>query len=180
MKNVITFVFAAMYLLVSAAIAQERATITGMVRHAETGGALAGCNLIIEGATLGTVTDAQGHFQLAGVPYGKATLIASLIGYESKRLEIAIAEPALRIEIRLTPKIISGPAVTVVATRARERETPVAFATLTKNDIQARYFAQDIPVLLSAAIHKILFRERQHVGYNYLSIRGFDQRRIRC
>ncbi len=179
MKNATIFWCAAFLLFCTVATPQQLATISGTVRDDETGEALAGCNIVIEGTPLGATTEAQGNFQLTGVPYGKAMLAASFIGYETKRREMEIAQPNLQVNFRLTPVAIAGPAVTVVATRGRERETPAAFSTLTQNDIQARYFAQDVPVLLSELPSTKFYSESGNgVGYNYLSIRGFDQRRI--
>ncbi len=179
MKNTIIFWAAAIFLFCKVATAQQLATISGTVRDDETGEALVGCNIVVAGTTHGATTEAQGNFLLAGVPYGKAILVASFIGYKTKRREIEIAQPNVQINFRLMPAAIVGPAVTVVATRSRERETPAAFATLTPSDIQARYAAQDVPVLLSELPSTKFYSESGNgVGYNYLSIRGFDQRRI--
>ena len=38
---------------------------------------LAGANIIVEGTTIGTVTDKEGYFQLTNLPRGKFTLKAS-------------------------------------------------------------------------------------------------------
>ncbi|MGH7450917.1 MAG: carboxypeptidase-like regulatory domain-containing protein, partial [bacterium] len=179
MKSLIIFCFAAILLFCTVATAQQLATISGTVRDDETGNALVGCNIVIAGTTLGATTGAEGNFQLTGVPYGKAALVVSFVGYETKRREIEITQPNVQANFRLTPAAILGPAVTVVATRGRERETPAAFSTLTQNDIQARYAAQDVPVLLSELPSTKFYSESGNgVGYNYLSIRGFDQRRI--
>jgi len=179
MKNLVILWLAAIFLFCTVAVAQQLATISGTVRNDETGNALVGCNVVLAGTTSGATTDARGNFQLTGVPYGKATFVISFIGYETKRREIEIAQPHVLVNFRLTPAAILGPAVTVVATRGRERETPAAFSTLTQNDIQARYAAQDVPVLLSELPSTKFYSESGNgVGYNYLSIRGFDQRRI--
>jgi iron complex outermembrane receptor protein len=151
----------------------------GTARDAETGAALVGCNIVIEGTALGTITDAQGHFELHGVPAGKVNLIASFIGYATQRLVLDVRQPQIAVSLRLTPMAVIGPAVTVVSTRATDRETPVAFATLSNQDLNARYFAQDLPVLLSELPSTTFYSENGNgIGYNYLSIRGFDQRRI--
>lgn len=179
MKNTIILWAAAIFLFCNIAAAQPLATISGTVRDDETGEALVDCNIVVEGTAIGVTTEAQGNFQLTGVPYGKATFAASFIGYETKRREIEIAQPNVQINFRLTPAAIAGPAVTVVATRGHERKTPAAFSTLPQNDIQARYAAQDVPVLLSELPSTKFYSESGNgVGYNYLSIRGFDQRRI--
>jgi iron complex outermembrane receptor protein len=179
MKDKIILWAATIFLFCNIAAAQQFATISGTVRDDETGEALVGCNIVVTGTAIGATTEAQGNFQITGVPYGKAMLAASFVGYATKRREIEIAQPNMLVNFRLTPAAIAGPVVTVVATRGRERETPAAFATLTQSDIQARYAAQDVPVLLSELPSTKFYSESGNgVGYNYLSIRGFDQRRI--
>jgi iron complex outermembrane receptor protein len=178
-KDLIKFSFAAILFFASFILAQEQAVITGAVRDAESGAALAGCNILIEGTSIGTAADAQGNFKLTGVPFGEIKLLISFIGYQSQKLSLKINQSAVAIEFRLSPVAVIGPAVTVVATRANERETPIAFATLTNKDVATRYFAQDIPVILSELPSTKFHSENGNgIGYNYLSIRGFDQRRI--
>jgi iron complex outermembrane receptor protein len=181
MKHTIKFSFTALLLFVSLLSAQEQAIITGSVRDAKTGAALAGCNILIEGTSLGTTTDAQGNFKLTAVSFGEVKLIASFIGYKSQKLSLVVKQPDLSVDFRLSPTVLvfDGEGMVVEATRASERETPVAFATLANQDIAARYFAQDVPVLLSELPSTKFYSENGNgIGYNYLSIRGFDQRRI--
>jgi iron complex outermembrane recepter protein len=69
--------------------------------------------------------------------------------------------------------------VLVTATEARERETPVTFTNLSKGLIQERYSMQDVPVILSALPSMLSFSDGGNgVGYNYVVLRGFDQRRL--
>ncbi|MCG3120052.1 MAG: Vitamin B12 transporter BtuB [bacterium] len=179
MKSLVKFLLHSICAFTSVVFAQEQATLSGSVQDAETGAALAGCNIVLAGTAFGTTTDRHGQFTLPRVPYGKARLVISLIGYETQRRELMINQPAISFEIRLLPVAVAGPSITVVATRAIERETPVAFSTLSKPDLDRRYFAQDIPVLLSELPSTTFYSENGNgIGYNYLSIRGFDQRRI--
>ncbi|NUO81146.1 TonB-dependent receptor [candidate division KSB1 bacterium] len=173
------FALAAITALTTAALAQQSGTITGIVVDAETDMPLTHCTLQIEATTLGTVSEAEGKFIFENVPFRKYTLVASFIGYERQRLRVEVQQPETHVRIRLTPAILTSPAVTVIATRAVERETPAAFATLAQKDIRTRYYAQDIPVLLSELPSTNFYSENGNgLGYNYLSIRGFDQRRI--
>jgi len=179
MKGLRKISLATLLALVAVAFGQDQATISGTVRDAENGAALAGCNILVEGTALGTATDAQGKFILSGVAFGKINLIASFIGYQTQKLSRIINQSSISVDFRLSPTAVIGTAVTVFATRATERETPVAFATLSKQDIATRYFAQDIPALLSELPSTTFYSENGNgIGYNYLSIRGFDQRRI--
>jgi len=69
--------------------------------------------------------------------------------------------------------------VIVTATQARERESPVTFSNLTLQNIRDRYSVQDIPVLLSELPSITTYSENGNgIGYNYINLRGFDQRRL--
>ncbi|MEK6566417.1 MAG: TonB-dependent receptor plug domain-containing protein, partial [Bacteroidota bacterium] len=69
--------------------------------------------------------------------------------------------------------------VVVTATQAFERLSPVAFSDLTRLEIKQRYSVQDVPVLLSELPSITFYSENGNgMGYNYINMRGFDQRRI--
>jgi len=179
MKNKLYSVLLVFISGVAVALPQETATLRGTVRNGENGEPLAACNVFLENTAQGTTTDAQGNFKLLDVPYGKIAVIARHLGYHEQKRALKITQPAARLEFRLTPKILPGPGMLVVATRAKAGETPAAFATLSNHEIKTRYFAQDIPAMLSELPSTTFYSENGNgLGYNYLSIRGFDQRRI--
>lgn len=64
--------------------------VSGQVRSAEGNSPIPGANVIIKGTSLGTVTDANGNYQLE-VPVTKNQLVYSFIGFTSK--EEAIKKP---------------------------------------------------------------------------------------
>jgi len=69
--------------------------------------------------------------------------------------------------------------VVVTATQAVERKTPVTFSNLAPRDLRERYSLQDVPVLLAELPSVTTYSENGNgIGYNYINIRGFDQRRI--
>ena len=63
--------------------------------------------------------------------------------------------------------------------QAKERETPVTFSNLSRENIHQRYSVQDVPVLLSELPSMTFYSENGNgIGYNYINLRGFDQRRL--
>ena len=69
--------------------------------------------------------------------------------------------------------------VVVTATQATERKSPVTFSNLTPQSLRERYSVQDVPVLLSELPSITTYSENGNgIGYNYINLRGFDQRRI--
>ena len=153
--------------------------ITGTVLDSETLKPLQGANVVLFGTTIGSTTDENGNYILKNVPLGTLTISVSFIGFKTQQNEIWFNQNKSNLNFKLEPTILRGKEVIVTATRAVKGETPVAFSTLTQEDIKVRYFAQDIPVMLSELPSTTFYSESGNgVGYNYLSIRGFGQRRI--
>lgn len=61
------------------------ASVVGTVVDERTREALPYVQIVVEGTTLGTTTDAHGNYKLSGLPEGNYTLIASYVGYGKVR-----------------------------------------------------------------------------------------------
>ncbi len=59
--------------------------VTGTVKDAATGDALAGVTVMVKGTTLGTLTDVNGQFSIR-IPQREATLSLSFIGYTTQEI----------------------------------------------------------------------------------------------
>ncbi len=174
----LTFLSLALFLLVSISLGQGR--ISGWVFDAETKKPLAGANVYVEYTTLGSASDANGYFEIKNVPAGKYFIVASFIGYERQKRQVQI-EPGKQIELNfyLKPTVLPGQTVVVTALIAAERESPVVFSNLDKQQIKDFYTTQDVPILLSELPSVLSYSwSGNGIGYNFLNIRGFDQRRI--
>lgn len=69
--------------------------------------------------------------------------------------------------------------VVVEADRAQDRRDPVSFTDVSKAQIQAAHRGQDLASLLADVPGAYAYSDAgNNVGYAYLSLRGFDQRRI--
>ena len=64
------------------------ANITGHVLDKITQAHLPYVSIGIKGTSIGTVTDASGHFHISNLPVGTFTIVASHIGHESQEIEI--------------------------------------------------------------------------------------------
>ena len=159
---------------------QDAGSIEGRVLDADSTRSLEAANVLLQGTSIGTSVNKDGSFRLRQVPAGAHILRVSYIGYTPQNLAVEVVQnQTLTLEILLEPTILPGQTIIVSAMRARERENPVAFATLTAHDLAERYSTQDIPQLLSELPSTTFYSENGNgVGYNYLSIRGFDQRRM--
>lgn len=163
------------------AVAQQPAgSILGIVKNAETDSGLAGANVVLEGTTLGTVTDVEGRFVLSTISPGNYNLTVRYIGFQSETQRVAVVAGSLRtVEFSLVSTTLPAQEVIVLATQARERQTPVTFSNLTRQQLMERYSVQDIPALLAELPSITFYSENGNgIGYNYITMRGFDQRRI--
>ena len=101
----ITFFAAALLLLPFAAFAQD-GSISGIVTDAETGETLPGVNVLIEELEVGGATDAEGLYEIRGVPAGDYTLVASFVGYEDFEQAVSVsADETVEVNIALQPSV---------------------------------------------------------------------------
>ncbi len=69
--------------------------------------------------------------------------------------------------------------VLVEGSLGKQGVTPLAFDKIKRKEIEENYTVQDVPEYLSTLPSTTFYSENGNgIGYNYLSIRGFDQRRI--
>ncbi|RMF34546.1 MAG: hypothetical protein D6747_04585, partial [Chlorobiota bacterium] len=72
-----------------------------------------------------------------------------------------------------------APAVTVTTTRAIEGRSPVTWSELTRAEIVQQHTTFDLPTLLAELPSTMFYSESGNaIGYSYLNVRGFDQRRV--
>lgn len=86
MKKALPLVYLFSMLFLSQLWAQER-SISGTVTSTEDDSALPGVNVILQGSTIGTTTDIEGHYRL-NVPESGGTLLFSFIGLATEEVEI--------------------------------------------------------------------------------------------
>ncbi|NOX89590.1 MAG: TonB-dependent receptor [Calditrichaeota bacterium] len=159
--------------------ANKSHTVTGRVFDARTQDPLTGANVFVPSTSIGATTDIDGYFKLPALPDGSYRIVITYMGYSAKTINLNNLNKDTTLTIGLTQDILSGPRINIVATRALERVTPITFSTLKREEISARRTIQDIPELLSELPSTTFFSESgTGLGYSYLSIRGFDQRRI--
>lgn len=93
--------------------------ISGQVLDIESGEALIGVNVIVDGTSHGAATDIEGRYTILHITPGNYTLTATTIGYSEYNITDVrvLIDQNTRIEFKMTPTAIEGQSVTVVATR---------------------------------------------------------------
>ncbi len=78
---------------------QTTGKISGAVKDAKTGEPLIGANVLIEGTTMGSAANMNGHFDILNVPPGTYIVRASMIGYQTVRMT------EVRVSLGLTTEL---------------------------------------------------------------------------
>jgi len=66
--------------------------ITGRVTDATTGQGISGVSVMVEGTKLGATTTTGGGYRITGVPAGRHTVVAVMLGYARKTLEVSVVD----------------------------------------------------------------------------------------
>lgn len=164
------------FVLNISAFSQE--LIKGKVVSSNTNEPLYFANIALNGEE-GTATDKNGEFEIRFNSSSDKNLIISYVGYETISIPLAsLSKNEINI-INLESKIITSQTVLVKASIGREGITPFTFSKVGRKDIEENYTTQDVPEYLSYMPSSTFYSEGGNgLGYNFLSIRGFDQRRI--
>jgi iron complex outermembrane receptor protein len=167
-----------LFFFLSIQIIAQNLTLSGLVVDAETKLPLFEANVYISNKIFGTTTKLNGEFFFEGKIDLTDTLVFSYVGYQPFRITVLQFQASKKI-ISLNKIILPSQTVFVEAAIGTKGYTAASFDIITKADIQKNYVVQDIPEYISKLPSTTFYSENGNgIGYNYLSIRGFDQRRI--
>ncbi len=93
--------------------------LSGKVTDQQTGEALPGANVVIEGAKLGTSTDAKGLYTISSVPPGSYSIRARMMGYNSVTITDVkvLADSTTIINFKLSASTVEAEGITISAKR---------------------------------------------------------------
>lgn len=156
-------------------------TFRGRIVDSRTNLPLQSANILILNEKIGTTSDKNGEFSLdiSLILSVRFDVRFSFIGYEPKTLKLSRVNIKDFYLIELNETILSSQTVLVTSTLGKEGLSPMTFSNISKEEIKNRYTIQDFPQFLSEFPSTTSYSEGgSGVGYNYINIRGFDQRRI--
>ncbi len=143
----------------------------------ESGEVLPGAAVYLKNTFQGTVANSSGEFQFKNLKAGNYLMSVSFIGYETKQIEMSVPSNE-NLDVTLAVSHFMTEEVLVAATRANEK-MPVAFSTVSKEEISEMNVGQDIPYMLSLTPSFVATSDAgAGVGYTYFRIRGTDMNRI--
>lgn len=106
-------------LFFSSVFAGTSGKISGTVKDNETGEALIGANIVVEGTSMGASTDEDGYYVIINVPPGTYTLSVYYLGYSPLKIEnvkVSVDRTTTR-HIKLSSEALTGKEIVVQAER---------------------------------------------------------------
>lgn len=179
-RTIVTVVSVLLLLPLLVAGAAHAATLEGKVTSAEDGRLLEGAAVVLEGTSKATVTDSDGTWVLEDVAPGSYTVQVSHVAFWATNREVTLASGERRsLNVELEARIHRSEGVVITKTRAEPGKTPVPHTNVSAQEVRERYYAQDLPVALEGVPSLTTTTDAGHaIGYSYLSLRGFDFKRV--
>lgn len=156
--------------------------ISGVVFDAYSQKPLHLANVYLTELKIGTTTDKQGAFSIdlsKLILPQEFSIRISFVGYKTFVKKIYSKDLPTKLEVHLEQQILPSQTVLVTSSVGLVSLLPITYSNLNRDEIKVKYTIQDFPQFLSEAPSVISYSENGNgIGYNYMSIRGFDQRRI--
>lgn len=165
-------------LLISISAFAQSGSVKGTVTDDETGESLVGVNILIKGTSNGTITDETGQFLLEGISSGPQVLVISYIGYATKEISVNVTanQTSNAGTIQIGSQAIGLQEVSIIASIAIDRKTPVAVSTVKGSTIEAKVGNQEFPEMLRSTPSVYVTKQGGGFGDSRINVRGFDQR----
>ncbi len=109
-------------------------SISGTVTDAENGESIIGCNVTLQGTTMGNVTDLDGKFEIKNIAPGTYNIVFSFISYD-KHVEKVTVTKNSELKLRITLKPSSTLIQDVVVTANRRTDTELSMIASTKQGL---------------------------------------------
>ena len=126
--------------------AGQTGKISGRVTDSQSGEALAGCNVLVQGTSMGAATDANGEYFIINLSPGSYYLAFSMIGYASYTAEfvqvnIDVTTP---VNAALTTEALQMTGVSVTAERPAIENTLTSSKQIVSGDIMGSMAITDV------------------------------------
>ena len=179
-----------LFLLFPLSLHAQTGTLRGRVMDAETGEPIPGANIALEGTTRGAATGEDGRFSLTRLAPERYTLVASFVGYETRRRPVTVeANETITANIALSPSRLDLQEVEVTGRRATTYDADYSFAAT-----KVATAPVDVPQSISIVTKEVIDDQQAYTlnevvrnvsgvntfsGYNDLTARGFRNSNVR-
>jgi iron complex outermembrane recepter protein len=160
-------------------VSQGQSRVSGQVADSVSGESLNGVNIKDSEGSYGTSTDQNGYFGLS-LQAGKHTLIFTNVGYLTWQIVVDLNgnNEIVLGKILLQPATIGLAEVSIIASEAIERRTPVSVSVIKADAISSKLGDQPFPEIMKAMPGVYASRTGGGNGDASVNIRGFQQENI--
>ena len=136
MKKILLLILLAPFIIYSGTTGK----LAGTIKDAQTGEALVGANVIIEGTNFGAATNVNGEYVILNISPGKYNVKFSFIGYETTIMQdVSITvDQTTTIQISLNPQTIMVDEIVVTArTPLIQKDVTSSISVITREEIES-------------------------------------------
>ena len=140
LKNTkLNFLTVLIFFLFKFSFSQDLGVLTGRVVDSKTLFPLQGATILIEGKSLGAVSDQNGYFKLEKIPFDSYNILASYLGYQTEVIFNVIVKSAGSPDLLFKLEEISDQLDEVVLFKSpfkKKNETPLSIQSLSAVEIE--------------------------------------------
>lgn len=157
----------------------QSGSISGQVFDAETGEALIGATVVVQGTSKGSITDIEGNFTIGNLDNGDYTIAINFVGYSEVLKSVSISGGNANIgRVDLSTSSIGLNEVMVIASVAIDRKTPVAVSNIRAAQIESKIGSQEFPEILKTTPGVYATKAGGGFGDGRINVRGFDSENV--
>ncbi|NLL27234.1 MAG: TonB-dependent receptor [Bacteroidales bacterium] len=176
MKNIIISIILILFSVFVFSQKKTDANINGHVLNKVTGEHIPFYNVFIKGTTIGTTTDATGHYYMKNLPEGNFTIVASCVGYKPVEKQVSlISGKTIEVNFDVEEDAVQLESIVVSANRneVSRKESPTIV-----NVITPRLFENTNSVCLAQGLNfqpgLRVETNCQNCGFQQVRINGLD------
>jgi len=176
MQKLQTCALIALFMLfgVTAAVSQ---TVKGKLVDADTNEPLIGASVIVNGTTVGVITDIDGNFSIKS-SVSKPTIKMSYVGYKDQLMKIQKSGNVDLGTVLMKPDAVALNDVVVTSSIAVARKTPVALSTVDPVFIEEKLGTQEFPEILKTTPGVYATKNGGGYGDSKINMRGFQSANV--
>lgn len=159
-------------------VTMAQGVIKGKIVDSQTKEPLIGATVMIEGTTEGVAADLDGSFALKTSKTGKINLMIRSVGYKEMQKSVTLPQESNVGTIGLATESIGLGDVTVTASVAVSRKTPVAVSTIAPIAIENKLSTQEFPEILKSTPGVYATKQGGGYGDSRLNLRGFESENV--
>ena len=160
-------------------VTMAQGIVKGKIIDSQTKEELIGATVMVEGTTEGVASSLDGSFTLKTSKEGTQTLVFRCVGYKELKKTVKISGQPLDLGvIGMETEAIGLGDVTVTASVAVRRKTPVALSVIEPVEIENKLSTQEFPEILKSTPGVYATKSGGAFGDSRINLRGFEQANI--